>query len=146
MPPRPDIAIDAARRLWARVAGEATTPEEVAAAAERMCTDLRLGLGRWVGASGYRALLERALGATRAEYPVLGGFSGFGGDEPMITAAVRAQGVGDVAAALVALVAVVTELLGRIVGHEMAARLVELVGTPGPRAVVSPKTEGGHDG
>lgn len=138
--------MDAARRHWARAAGDASTPEEVAAAAERMCTDLRLGLGRWVGASGYRALLERALVATRAEYPVLGGFSGMGGDEPMIAAAVRAHGGSDVAGGLVALVAVVTELLGRIVGHELAARLVEVVGTQGPRRVVSIETEGGRDG
>jgi hypothetical protein len=146
MTPRSEAAMDAARRLWARAADDASAPEDVAAAAERMCNDLRLGLGRWVGAAGYRALLDRALGLARVEHPALGGVSALGGDEPVITAAVRARGVGEVAAGLVALVAVVTELLGRIIGDEMAARLVEQIGTPSPREVVSTETEGGRDG
>jgi hypothetical protein len=64
----------------------------------------------------------------------------------MITAAVRAHGAGEVAAGLVASMAALIELLGRIIGEEMAVRLVEQVGMPSPRAVASTDTEGESDG
>jgi hypothetical protein len=144
--PRSAAATDAAQRLWARAAGNSSAPEDVAAAAERMCTQLRAGLGRWIGAQGYRVLLERALSQTRPEHPALGGLSCLAEYEPVTAAAVRAQGPGDVAAGLVAFVAALVELLGRIIGEEMAVRLVEQVGTPSQRGVVSTETEGGRDG
>jgi len=110
-----------------------------------MCTQLRAGLGRWVGATGYRALLDRALGLARAEHPALGSLLCHGGEVPMITAAVRAHGVAEVAAAMVAWVAALIELLGRIIGEEMAVRLVEQTDIPSPRGVVSTESKGGRD-
>jgi len=139
-------ATDSARGLWARAVGDATAPEEVAAAAERMCTQLRTGLGRWIGADGYRALLDRALGGVRAEHPALGDLPCLGGDVPATMAVVRAQGAGAVAAGLVALVAALIELLGRIIGDEMALRLVEQMGIPSRHGVVSAEPAGGRDG
>lgn len=62
---------DAAERLWARVAGDTILPEDLIAPAERICAQLRTGLGRWIGADGYRALLDRAISQTRAAHPVL---------------------------------------------------------------------------
>ena len=141
----PAAATDAARRLWALAAGDGDASEEVAAAADRMCAQLRVGLGRWIGAEGYRALLDRALGLARAEHPALGGLSCLGGDGA-IMAAVRAHGASEVAAGLVASVAALIELLGRIIGEEMAMRLVEQVGMPSPRGVVSTEPEGDRDG
>ena len=89
-------------------------------------------------------LLDRALALARAEHPVLGESSCLGGDEPATTAAARAHGAAEVAAGMVALVAALIELLGRIIGDEMAVRLVEQIGTsPSPRGVVSTKTKGG---
>jgi len=146
MTPRSAAATDVARRLWARAAGDTSVPEEIAAAAERMCTQLRAELGRWIGAEGYRALLDRALGLARAEHPALGDFSCLGGDEPGTIAAVRAHGAGGVTAGVVELVAALMELLGRIIGEEMAVRLVEQIGTPSRRGVVSTETDGGGDG
>jgi hypothetical protein len=143
--PTPVAATDAARRLWARAAGNGSAPQEVGAAADRMCAQLRVGLGRWIGAEGYRALLERALGLARAEHPALGGLSCLGGDGAMM-AAVRAHGAGEVTAGLVASVAALIELLGRIIGEEMAVRLVEQVGMPSPRGAVNTETEGERDG
>jgi hypothetical protein len=137
MTPRSAPATDAARGLWARVAGETNAPEEVAAAAERMCTQLRTELGRWIGTDGYRTLLDRAFGLTRAEHPVLVGLSCLGGDEPVTTTAVRSFGAAQVADAMVALVAALIELLGHIIGEEMAVHLVEQTGIPSPRGVVS---------
>ena len=117
-------ATEVARRHWARAVGDTSTPEEVAAAAERTCTQLRAGLSRWVGTEGYRALIDRALLLARAEHPALGSLSCHGGDQPLTTAAVRAHNAAEVTAGIVALVATLIDLLSRIVGEEMAVELV----------------------
>jgi hypothetical protein len=139
-------ASDAARRLWERAADGATSPDRLAGAADRMCSELRAGLGRWIGAEGYQALVDRAIAQIRAQHPALDGFSCLGGDEPGTAAAVGAHGAGQVAAALTAMVTAVIELLGRIIGAEMAVRLVEQIAVPVPREVVSSKSKGGRDG
>jgi hypothetical protein len=111
-----------------------------------MCAELRTGLGRWIGTEGYQALVDRALTLARPKHPVLGSFSCLGGDEQGTAAAVGAHGAADVAAGLVAFVTAVIELLGRIIGDEMAVRLVEQIAVPSPRGVVSNKIQGGRDG
>jgi hypothetical protein len=145
MTPKSGAASDAARRLWERAADGTSAPDKVAAAADRMCTELRTGLGRWIGAEGYQALVDRAVAVTRAEHPALDGFSCIGGDEPGTAAVVGAHGAADVAAGLVAFMTAMIELLGRIIGDEMAVRLVEQIAVPGSRGVVRSKTEGGRD-
>ena len=146
MTSKSSAATGAAGRLWARAAGSATSTREVAAAADLMCAQLRLELGRWIGAGGYRALLERALGRTRVEHPALDGVSCLGGDASVFVAAVHARGAGELSAGLVALVAELVDLLGRIVGAEMAMQLVEQISVPSPRGVVSTRPQGGRDG
>jgi len=121
-------ATEVARRLWERTAGDSKTPEDVEMAAERMCAQLYAGLGRWVGSMGYRTLLDRALVLARAEHPALGGLVCLGGDHRVTTATQRADGAPQVAAGMVALVAALVEVLGRILGEEMAMRLVEQTG------------------
>jgi hypothetical protein len=139
------------RLLWSRIAGNASETQEVAEAAERMCTQLRVGLGRWIGAMGYRALLDRALGLVRAEHPALGGLSCHGEEEPAVADAVRAHGAAEVAAGMIAVVAVLIDLLGRIIGEEMALRLVEQTGMERgserqePAVVLSTQSAGGSD-
>jgi hypothetical protein len=145
MTPKSTAATDAALRLWARAAGDAKAPEEVAEATERVCTQLRADLGRWIGDEGYCALLNRALGLVRVEHHALGGLACLGGDEPATAAAVQANSAGEVAAGLVALMAVLIDLLGRIIGEQMAVRLVDQVGMPNPREAVNTATEGGLD-
>ena len=118
-------ANDAAGRLWVRGGGGATSAEEVGAATQRVCDELRAGLSRWVGADGYRALLDRALVLSVTEHPVLSSISCHDGDALAATAAARAHGAAELATGVVALVATLTELLGRIIGEEMAVQLVE---------------------
>jgi hypothetical protein len=130
-------ATEVARRHWARAAGDTNTLEEVAAAAERTCTQLQAGLARWVGTEGYRALIDRALLLARAEHPVLGGLSCHGEAEPVTTAAVRAHCAAEVATGMVALVATLIDLLSRIVGEEMAVELVNQAVTRAPVARAS---------
>jgi len=124
MTQRSAAATEVARHLWERVVGDSNTPEDVAVAATRMCTELRVGLTRWVGAMGYRALIDRALLLARAEHPALGSLSCHGEAEPVTTAAVRAHSAAEVATGMVALVATLIDLLSRIVGEEMAVELV----------------------
>jgi hypothetical protein len=126
-------ATEVAQRLWQRAVGDSNTPEDVAVAATHMCTGLRVGLTRWVGTMGYRALIDRALLLARAEHPALGSLSCHGEDGPVTTAAVRAHSAAEVATGMVALVAALVELLGRILGEEMAVRLVEESGMQNER-------------
>jgi hypothetical protein len=126
-------ATEVARRHWARAAGDTNTLEEVAAAAERTCTQLQAGLARWVGTEGYRALIDRALLLARAEHPALGGLSCHGGDQPATTAAVRAHSAAEVTAGIVALVVTLIDLLSRVVGEEMAVQLVNQAMAASPR-------------
>lgn len=139
-------ATDAARRLWARVSGESKTPEEVATAAERLFAQSREGLGRWIGAEGYRTLHDRALGMARLKHPALHGLSCLGGDQAAIAAAVRANGAAQMADGMVAWVAAMMDVLGRIIGQETAVRLVEETAMPSPRRAESTESEGGRDG
>ena len=124
MTQRSAAATELARRLWERAAGDSSAPEDVAVAATRMCTGLRAGLTRWVGAMAYRALIDQALLLARATHPALGSLSCHGEDGAVTTAAVRAHGAAEVATAMVALVAALVDLLSRIVGEEMAVELV----------------------
>ena len=137
MTQRSAAATEVARGLWQRAVGDSTTPEDVAVAATRMCTELRAGLTRWVGAMAYRALIDQALLLARAEHPALGSLSCHGGDEPVTTAAVRAHSADEVRDGMVALVAALVELLSRIVGEEMAVELVNQAVTRAPVARAS---------
>jgi hypothetical protein len=139
-------ATEVARRVWTRDAGDLSAPEEATAAVERVCAQLQVGLARWVGSEGYRALLARVLERVRVEHPALNDLSCMGGDQPEIAAAVRAHGAAAVAAGVVALVVTMIELLGRVVGEEMAAELVRQAGTAGPRRSSNVEIRGERDG
>ena len=140
MPPRSAAATEVARRLWESAVGTGS-PEDIAAAAERMCAQLYAGLGRWVGNMGYRTLLDRALVLARAEHPALGDLACLGGDDSLTTATREAHSPAEVAAGMVALVAALIELLGRIIGEEMAVRLVEQTGVKVAQTATKKETE-----
>lgn len=123
---------DAARRLWVRMAGDTHEPTEIARVAGQLGAQLRLGLGRWIGVDAYQALLQRAAVTARAAHPTLDGASCLGEDSSVTLAAVRVHGAAAVVDGLVTLVALVIELLGRIIGQEMAIHLVERCGAPPP--------------
>ncbi len=123
--PDPDLAPDAAQRIWLRAVGDSALQAEAAGSANRLCADLRIGMVRWIGGEGYRALLARALGETRPGHPVLAGLTCFGEDEPAMRAAVRTHGADALVAGMVAVLRAMISLLGRIMGDEMAVHLVE---------------------
>lgn len=139
-------SLTTARRLWAHTADGPMPPEAVAAAAERTCAALRLGLRRWIGADGYRSLLQRSLTQARAAHPALEGLSCLGLDESEMLTAAQRHGADKVEAALVALVAALIDTLGRILGEELAAHLVEQAGRGTLRDDGPTASNGAHDG
>lgn len=142
----PTTAAAVARRLWASAATEDSAPDVLAAAVDRICSHLRTGLGRWIGAEGYHSLLDQALGRVRPAHGVLRGFGCMGNEQAAILTAIQRYGSDAVLAAMVDLVAMLVELLGQIIGEEMAVRLVEQAGLPSSRAGVGTGTEGGRRG
>jgi hypothetical protein len=142
MTPRSAPPTEVAQRLWERAVGDSKMPEDVAATADRMCAQLYAGLGRWVGSMGYRTLLDRALVLARAEHPALAGLACLGGDQPGTTATQPAHSAAEVAGGMVALVAALVELLGRIIGEEMAVRLVEQTGIKAEQTGIKSEREG----
>lgn len=139
----PEQAPDAAQRIWRRAVGDAALPAEVAGSANRLSGDLRIGMVRWIGGEGYRALLARALAETRREHPALARLTCVGEDEPAIRMAVRKHGADAVAAGLVAVLRAMITLLGRIMGDDMAVHLVEQNCSPSHQGERASGTSGG---
>ena len=144
MTERSAVAVDAARRFWAHD-GKLSAPDEVSREVERVCLELGERLVRWIGPHGYDVLLNRALAATRAEHPALAGMTCRGGDGPIVTEAVLAHGAPKVGSGIVTLLATVIDLLGRIVGEELAVKILEQPGGRRPRDTES-GARGGLDG
>ena len=132
---RPSAAATrAARRLWARDAADPGTPGEVAADAERVTGDVRTRLIVWIGSEGYHLLLQRALAQAGDAQPALHALSSDHGHVRGIPEAVRTHGPAKVADGIGAMLAALIDRLGRVVGAEMAERLVEPArGTEGVR-------------
>lgn len=107
------------------MAGNASTDEDIAAAADRLCFHLEDGLSRWIGIDGYRTLQDRAVHEVIEHHRALMLMSFAARDEAANLAAVKAHGADEFAAGMVAFVAAVIDLLGRIIGTDMALRLVE---------------------
>lgn len=115
------------RRLVAREAAQGDAPD-IAAAAYAACERAYRALSRWLGANGSHALFTRALAQTQAEHLLLRDIrvrtrseSGLEG----VTESIQVHGAAAVAAGLESLLVALLELLGRLLGEDMAARLVE---------------------
>lgn len=128
--PIPSTATEAARQLWAHESIEARVPEEVAAAAQRLCTRLRAVLVRWIGSDGYDLLWQRALEQTKASHPALAQVR-YEDSAKGIAASLRGHDAATVADSILALVAALVGLLGRVVGEGLAVRLVAQVWSDG---------------
>lgn len=143
MTPAETAANVAARRLWERAVAASPADADAYATTDRVLTELEGGLRRWVGAEGYAALLRRATAMTLPTHPALARIEDLGINPPPASdAPVRDD---DVRAAVVALLAALMQLMGRIIGLEMAMRLVEKLGQPSPRGIVSTELEGTRD-
>lgn len=106
------------------------------AAATRLLHDLEVALSRWIGREGYSALLVNAARLTLPEHPVLETVLKTGGPGAATPSHDDAES-DTLARGMTALLEILIELLGRIIGEEMAARLVDQAGAPSPRGSVS---------
>jgi hypothetical protein len=96
----------------------------LAAAADHLYREL----SRWVGSDGCHALFLRALAEARKEYPALGHIKLRAGAEPYIggvAETVVAYGDSATAKALESMLVHLVELLGRLIGDDIAAKLIE---------------------
>ncbi len=110
----------------------------------QLLNDVEVALSRWIGAEGYSALLLNAARLTLPAHPALGYVLTVGGfrTTPPHAAPRRSDAL---AIGVVALLEVLIELLGRIVGEEMAVRLIDQAGAPSPRGTVSNATHEKRD-
>ena len=128
LPPSSDAARNVARRLFANEAGGETTDDALVAAAERVCALVSEGISRWFGPYGSLALLTRALTRAQADHPSL----------VSVTIAAESSwhvmGLGDSAkthgatatvAGVVAMLAALADLIGRLIGDDLATTLLE---------------------
>ena len=101
------------------------TPAHAAAAA---CDRLYRELSRWVGVDGCYALFSRALAQARTEYPALGHIEIRARSEPHIDGVaetIMARGDPATTEALESMLEGLVELLGRLIGDDMARKLIE---------------------
>ena len=98
------------------------------AGADRVGRALATTLSRWFGPYGYHALLSRALAVARQTHPALAQVRVRGPADPTLEGlsdAARAHGQQESVAAFTSVLAAVTELLGRLIGEDMAVQLME---------------------
>ena len=128
-----DSASDSAARKIARrlinsrqsERAEGRTPARVAAAASEQ---LYRELSRWVGADGCHALFTRALAQARLEHPALAQVQLHARSEPYIDGvaeSIIAHGDPATAEALESMLVRLVELLGRLIGDDMASKVIE---------------------
>lgn len=140
------VATEAARQFWAHDGLDTGGAEELSAAAEQGFARLRAVLTRWIGSEGYRVLVDRALEQARTGHPAIAGLQCQAGDVQGVAAAVRVHSAAEVREGIVALVTLLIDLLSRLIGEEMATRLVEQAWAGSAHPTASAATEGVHDG
>lgn len=128
--------LEAARGLWQRVSESGEPDASSAARGDHVLSLVEAGLRKWVGAEGYAALLNRAIALTAPEHPALSAVDDLGiARSPSSNG--RVYTPTEVQEGLIALLATLMALLGRIIGESMAMRLIEQIGAPSPRGTVS---------
>jgi hypothetical protein len=123
-PPAREIA----GRLISSRRSERKGGETAARAAAAACDNLYRELSRWVGSDGCHALFTRALAETRIEYPALAQIQLHARSEPYIDGVaetIMAHGDPATAEALESMLVRLVELLGRLIGDDMAVKLIE---------------------
>ncbi len=117
-----------ARRLVDSRQPEPRGADTAARAAASACEHLYRELSRWVGPDGCHALFTRALAQAQAEYPALGQIQLRARSEPYIdgvAATIMAHGDAATAEAFESMLVRLVELLGRLIGDDMAMKLIE---------------------
>ena len=117
-----------ARRLIDSRPSERAGGDTAARTAAAACSQLYRELSRWVGPDGCHALFTRALAQARTEYPALGQIQLRARSEPYIDGVaetIMAHGDAPTAEALESMLVRLVELLNRLIGDDMARKLIE---------------------
>ncbi len=117
-----------ARRLIEARRSERSEGDSVARAAASASDRLYRELSRWVGLDGCYALFSRALAHAGTELPALGQIQIRARAQPHIDGVaetIMARGDSATAEALESMLAGLAELLGRLIGEDMAMKLIE---------------------
>lgn len=123
-PPAQQIA----RRLIKSRRSERPGGDSPARAAAAACDQLYRELSRWVGPDGCHALFTRALAETRPEYAALAQIQLLARSDPYVDGVaetIMARGDPATAEALEWMLVRLVELLGRLIGEDMAMKLIE---------------------
>jgi hypothetical protein len=127
---QPPTSLQLARRLLAREAaqgGEAET-QVVGAALQQTYLRVSENLRDSLGDDGWTALLVRALAHTDPQHPALQDIrllDDGGNHLDAVLASVEAHGVAAVTAAVEAVLAALIDILARLIGEDMAIRLID---------------------
>ena len=103
------------------------TPDPVAAG-EWVSRALADSLSRWFGPYGYHTLLTRALAQVREAHPAVAAIHVRSPSDPTLAGlaeAAAAHGTSTITDGITAVISAVIELLGRLIGEDMAVTLVE---------------------
>jgi hypothetical protein len=117
-----------AQRLINGRRSDRTGSETAARAAAAACDHLYRELSRWVGPDGCHALFTRALAQARIEHPQLAQIQLHAQSEPYVDGVaetIMAHGDAATAESLEAMLVRLVELLGRLIGDDMATKLIE---------------------
>jgi hypothetical protein len=127
---RTSSSVRIARRVVAReLSPHADTgPAVIATALQLVCARVCSNLRDAMGVAGCDALMDRARKRVERDHPALVGLCGQSGVElPLdaIVATVEAHGHTAVTAAIEALLAALIDILSRLIGEDMAIRLID---------------------
>ena len=121
-------AEELARRLLARDVPAEDAPDAVAAATERVCGRVSANLSRWFGIDGTNALFARALVRAQADHPALANVR-YSRQSAVclerLAENARIHGADAAADGVAAMLTALIEQLGRLIGPDIAVRLVE---------------------
>lgn len=132
MPPTSPAADAVARRLLAEALATSDASEgqsrDPVAAASRVLARLGDALARWFGPYGYFAVLSRALAQARVDHPALAEVVVRGPASAVLEGlpeAAHAHGAHATLEGITNVLAGVVDLLGRVIGEDLAPQLVE---------------------
>jgi hypothetical protein len=136
-------SLQIARRLLAIEAPPTivSDPATIGTALQRTCLRVVANLRDALGEDGCNALLARALARSEPDHPALTTVRRLDGDSIQldgVVAAAEAHGIAAVKAAIEALLATLVDVLGRLIGEEMAIRLID---QDGPRSRAGGRAE-----
>jgi hypothetical protein len=136
----PQSARQTVRRLIDSLRSGRPTSDSAARSAAAASDHLYRELSRWVGPDGCDALFTRALAQASTEHPALGRIQLHPRSDPYVDGVaetIMAYGDATTAEALESLLVRLDELLGRLIGEDMAMKLIERSLTTSGRGATS---------